>query len=105
MLIFLSELIGTAILIVLGTGVVANVTLEKSGMKGAGALQITLGWGLAVMIPVFIFAESSGAHFNPALTLALAFDKAVNSVVVAPDGRLVVAASQDGKCCAFENHK
>lgn len=93
MLIFLSELIGTAILIVLGTGVVANVTLEKSGMKGAGALQITLGWGLAVMIPVFIFAESSGAHFNPALTIALAFDKAVNwaNVPLYVSGQLIGA--------------
>ena len=59
-------------LILLGDGVVANVTLNKSGMKGAGSIQITLAWGLAVMVPAFIFGQASGASFNPALTLALA---------------------------------
>jgi len=72
LLIFLAELIGTAMLILLGDGVVANVCLSKSGMKGAGSIQITFAWGLAVMLPAFIFGSSSGAHFNPALTLALA---------------------------------
>ena len=43
---FLSELVGTFILILLGDGVVANVTLNKSGMKGGGTVQITLAWGL-----------------------------------------------------------
>jgi len=71
-LIFIAELIGTAMLILLGDGVVANVCLNKSGMKGAGSIQITFAWGLAVMLPAFIFGASSGAHFNPALTLALA---------------------------------
>lgn len=71
---FLAELVGTAILILLGNGVVTNVLLEKSGMKGGGTVQITFGWGLAVMLPAFVFGASSGAHFNPALTLALAAD-------------------------------
>lgn len=62
------------LLIILGCGVVANVNLNKSGMKGAGSIQITIAWGLAVMIPAFIFGEASGASFNPALTLALAID-------------------------------
>ena len=61
-------------LIILGDGVVANVNLNKSGMKGAGAVQITLAWGLAVLVPAFIFGEASGASFNPALTIALAVD-------------------------------
>jgi glycerol uptake facilitator protein len=77
MLIFLSELIGTALLILLGDGVVANVTLNKSGMKGGGSVQITFAWGLAVLLPAFIFGASSGAHFNPALTLASAAGGAV----------------------------
>lgn len=72
LLIFIAELIGTAMLILLGDGVVANVTLTKSGMKGAGSIQITFAWGLAVLLPAFIFGSSSGAHLNPALTLALA---------------------------------
>lgn len=74
MLPYIAEFIGTAILILLGDGVVANVTLNKSGMKGAGSIQITFAWGLAVMLPAFIFGAASGAHFNPALTIALAVD-------------------------------
>ncbi|MGL5437503.1 MAG: MIP/aquaporin family protein [Lachnospiraceae bacterium] len=69
---YIAEFLGTMMLILLGDGVVANVTLNKSGMKGAGSIQITLAWGLAVMIPAFIFGAASGAHFNPALTVALA---------------------------------
>lgn len=74
---FLAEFFGTMMLILLGDGVVANVTLNKSGMKGAGSIQITLAWGLAVMVPAFIFGAASGAHFNPALTIALAVDKSL----------------------------
>lgn len=74
---FLAEFIGTMMLIILGDGVVANVTLNKSGMKGAGSIQITLAWGLAVMVPAFIFGAASGASFNPALTIALAVDKSL----------------------------
>ncbi|MCH3971553.1 MAG: aquaporin family protein [Oscillospiraceae bacterium] len=72
MLPYISEFVGTMILIILGDGVVANVTLNKSGMKGAGSIQITLAWGLAVMLPAFVFGKASGASFNPALTIALA---------------------------------
>ena len=74
MLPYIAEFLGTVLLIILGDGVVANVTLNKSGMKGAGSIQITLAWGLAVMVPAFIFGAASGAHFNPALTIALAID-------------------------------
>lgn len=71
---YIAEFVGTMLLIILGDGVVANVTLNKSGMKGAGSIQITFAWGLAVMIPACIFGAASGASFNPALTLALAID-------------------------------
>ncbi len=74
MLPYLAEFLGTMMLIILGDGVVANVNLNKSGMKGGGSVQITLAWGLAVMIPACIFGKASGASFNPALTLALALD-------------------------------
>ena len=67
MLPYIAEFLGTMMLIILGDGVVANVNLNKSGMKGAGAVQITLAWGLAVLVPAFIFGEASGASFNPAL--------------------------------------
>ena len=82
MLVFLSELIGTAMLIILGDGVVANVLLNKSGMKGGGSVQITLAWGLAVLVPVIIFADSSGALFNPALAVALAAEYPLPAVCV-----------------------
>ena len=77
MLPYIAEFLGTALLILLGDGVVANVTLNKSGMKGAGSIQITFAWGLAVMVPAFIFGAASGAHFNPALTIALAVDGSI----------------------------
>ena len=50
MLPYIAEFLGTMILIILGDGVVANVNLNKSGMKGAGAVQITFAWGLAVLL-------------------------------------------------------
>lgn len=59
-------------MILIGDSVVANVCLDKSAMKGAGTLHITLTWGFAVLLPACIFGKLSGAHFNPALTLALA---------------------------------
>lgn len=74
MLPYLAEFIGTALLVLLGDGVCANVNLSKSGMKGGGTVHIALGWAAAVMIPAFIFGAASGASFNPALTIALAAD-------------------------------
>lgn len=82
MLPYIAEFLGTMLLILLGDGVVANVTLNKSGMKGAGSIQITFAWGLAVMIPAYIFGAASGASFNPALTLALAVDGSFDWVMV-----------------------
>lgn len=72
MSIYLAEVIGTAILILLGDGVVANVVLNKTKGNNGGWIVITTGWALAVAIPAFIFGAVSGAHFNPALTIALA---------------------------------
>lgn len=74
MLPYIGEFLGTMMLILLGCGVCCNVNLDKSGMKGGGTVQITLAWGLAVLVPAFIFGEASGASFNPALTIALAVE-------------------------------
>ena len=74
MLPYIAEFLGTLLLILLGDGVVANVNLNRSGMKGGGSIQITIAWGLAVMVPAFIFGAASGAHFNPAVTIALALN-------------------------------
>lgn len=76
--IFVAELIGTFMLILLGDGVCANVSLNKSGMKGAGSIQITFAWGLAVLLPAFIVGKASGAHLNPALSIALAVDGSIS---------------------------
>jgi glycerol uptake facilitator protein len=71
--IFVSELIGTAILILLGDGVVAAVLLNQSKAQNGGWIVITFGWGFAVAIAVYAVAAFSGAHINPAVTLGLAF--------------------------------
>jgi glycerol uptake facilitator protein len=68
---FLAELIGTALLILFGNGVVANVVLARTKGNGAGWLTIAAGWGIAVYIGAFCSAESSGAHLNPAVTIAM----------------------------------
>jgi glycerol uptake facilitator protein len=69
---FIAELTGTAVLILLGNGVVANVVLNKTKGNGAGWIVITLGWAMAVFVAVFIASASSGAHLNPAVTIGLA---------------------------------
>jgi glycerol uptake facilitator protein len=69
---FLAELIGTALLILLGDGVVANCVLNKSKGQNGGWIVITLGWAMAVFVGVFVVGAYSGAHLNPAVTLALA---------------------------------
>ena len=68
--IFLSEVVGTAMLLLLGAGVVANNLLPKSKGHGSGALQIHWGWGLAVFAGVLVSAKSGG-HLNPAVTLGI----------------------------------
>ncbi|WP_225048726.1 MIP/aquaporin family protein [Lacticaseibacillus kribbianus] len=69
----LGEFIGTLILVLLGDGVVAGVSLNKSKAQGAGWLAIALGWGLAVTLGVYSAAFLGPAHLNPAVTLAFAF--------------------------------
>jgi len=68
----LAELFGTAILIVLGDGVVANVVLSRSKGQNSGWIVITAGWACAVTVAVYCVNRISGAHLNPAVTLALA---------------------------------
>ncbi|WP_199774956.1 MIP/aquaporin family protein [Lactobacillus sp. CBA3606] len=68
----LGEFLGTFILILLGDGVVAGVSLNKSKAQGAGWIAITLGWGLAVTIGVYCSSFLSPAHLNPAVTLGMA---------------------------------
>ena len=69
---YLFEFIGTALLILLGNGVVANVSLKNTYGFNAGLIVITFGWAIGVFVGVFVSADASGAHINPAVTLALA---------------------------------
>jgi glycerol uptake facilitator protein len=67
-----AEFTGTAILIIFGNGVVANVVLARTKGNNSGWIVITAGWALAVFVGVFCSQRFSGAHINPAITLALA---------------------------------
>ncbi len=69
---FIAEIVGTAILILLGDGVVANVLLKGTKGENSGWIVISMGWGMAVFVAVFVVAAFSGAHINPAVTLGLA---------------------------------
>ncbi len=69
---FLAELMGTALLILLGDGVVANVVLKQTKGNGGGLIAITTGWAFAVAISVYAFGNFSGGHFNPAVSVAMA---------------------------------
>jgi glycerol uptake facilitator protein len=75
--IFLSELLGTGALILLGDGVVAGVLLSKSKAQNSGWIVITMAWAFAVFTGVLIAGPVSGAHLNPAVTLGLALSGAI----------------------------
>jgi len=70
--IYIFEFIGTAMLILIGNGIVANIVLKGTKGSDAGWVGISLAWGIAVFIGVFISADVSGAHLNPAVTIGLA---------------------------------
>lgn len=69
---FFAELLGTAMMIVIGNGVVANVVLPDTKGNNGGLISIVLGWMIAVFIGVYMTSGISGAHLNPAVTIALA---------------------------------
>ena len=66
------EFLGTLILILLGNGVVAGVVLPKTKSNNAGWIVITMGWGIAVAVAVFVSGKLSPAHLNPAVTIGVA---------------------------------
>jgi glycerol uptake facilitator protein len=68
---YVAEFLGTMLLTLLGNGVVAGVLLKDSKSENAGWLAIVLGWGLAVTLAIYAVGRISGAHINPAVTLAL----------------------------------
>lgn len=69
---FIAEIVGTAVVITLGISVVANVLLKGTKGNDSGLIVIALAWGVAVFVGVFISADTSGAHLNPAVTIGLA---------------------------------
>ncbi len=70
--VYIFEFIGTAMLILIGNGIVANLILKGTKGSDSGWVGISLAWGIAVFIGVFISADVSGAHLNPAVTIGLA---------------------------------
>ncbi|WP_209404610.1 MIP/aquaporin family protein [Pseudozobellia sp. WGM2] len=72
MTIYIFEFIGTCMLILLGNGIVANLVLKGTKGSDSGWVGISIAWGIAVFVGVFVSADVSGAHLNPAVTLGLA---------------------------------
>jgi len=91
---FLGEFLGTAVLVIFGNGVVANSSLKNSKAEGAGWLNIILGWGLAVMLGVFVSISCGApqADINPAVTLA----KLLNGVYSVSDAIIIMAVQVAG---------
>lgn len=79
----LAECVGTAILVLLGNGVVANVVLKDTKGNNGGWIVITFGWAMGVFIAVLCTAQYSGAHLNPAVTIGLVFAQKFPAVQVA----------------------
>ena len=77
-----AEFFGTLLLILLGGGVNAAVSLRKSKSENGGWLMIAIGWGLAVMLAIYAVGSISGAHLNPAVTIALAINGSFASSLV-----------------------
>jgi glycerol uptake facilitator protein len=69
---YVAEIVGTALLVLLGNGVVANVVLLRTKGNSSGWIVITFGWAMAVMVGAYAAAPFSGAHLNPAVTVSLA---------------------------------
>ena len=69
---FIAELMGTAVIIIIGNGVVANVVLPKTKGHNGGLIAIVMGWMIAVFVGVYMTSGISGGHLNPAVTIALA---------------------------------
>ncbi len=107
MSIFLAEVIGTALLIILGNGVVANVVLSGTKGHNSGWIVITFGWAIAVFVGVYSAAAVSGAHLNPAISLAMVLLKRMNVAILHHYilGQLIGAAL--GQICvwlAYRSH-
>src|SRR4029077_13649342 len=104
----LAEFLGTLVLIALGDGVVAMVVLFGSGAPGevvkGGYTNITLGWGLAVLMGICVAGKVSGAHLNPAVTLSLAVFRQFPWNKVLPFSLAQVAGAFAGAALVYVNY-
>src|SRR5438552_1982278 len=104
----LAEFLGTLVLIALGDGVVAMVTLFGTGAPGevvkGGYTNITLGWGLAVLMGLCLAGRVSGGHLNPAVTLALAVFRGFPWRKVLPYTTAQVAGAFAGAALVYLNY-
>jgi glycerol uptake facilitator protein len=104
-----AEFFGTLIILLIGGGVVASVVLFGKGVPGevvnGGTTNINLAWGLAVMFGVFVSAKISGAHLNPAVTLALAVFRGFSWSKVVPYVLAQVAGAFTGAAVIFLNYR
>ena len=83
--VYLAEFVGTGLLIIMGGGVCAGVTLSESKAKDSGWIVVTTGWGLGVALAIYSVGRISGAHINPAVTGWISFYR---SLPLEPGSRL-----------------
>jgi glycerol uptake facilitator protein len=104
----LSEFLGTFVLILLGTGVVAMVVLFPSHAPGelvhGGYTNITIGWGLAVTMGIYVAGKTSGAHLNPAVTLSLAVFRGFSWSKVIPYSIAQTAGAFTAAALVYRNY-
>jgi len=105
----IAEFFGTLVILIIGTGVVASVVLFSTGTPGeivnGGATNINLAWGLAVMFGVFVAGKTSGAHLNPAVTLALAIFRGFSWAKVVPYVLAQLAGAFTGAALVYLNYR
>lgn len=89
---YLAEFIGTAVLVLMGNGVVANVVLKKTKGESSGWVVISIAWGLAVFCGVMVAGPYSGAHLNPAVT----FSNMITGALAITPGLIYIAAQMLG---------
>lgn len=105
----IAEFLGTLVLILFGTGVVAAVVLFDKSIPGAvvngGATNINLAWGLAVTMGIYVAGKISGAHLNPAVSLALAVFRDFSWGKVVPYAIAQTAGAFCGAAIVFRNYR
>ena len=105
----LAEFLGTMVLILFGTGVVAAVVLFGKGTPGevvnGGTTNINLCWGLAVTMGIYVAGKTTGAHLNPAVTLAMAAFRGFSWAKVVPYALAQTAGAFVASCLVFLNYR